>query len=207
MAGSGGVLAALERRHSTLYLVASVGMVVFVANTALRTFQGTSYPPVQEFIAPAGFLVGLVALMGLYRPLSERARRLAQVALGAAALSALNWTVTVSAGILETAGVIPENATFSMITSLIALVTMVLAYGLFGLTSLRTGVYQRTVTGLLLLEAVTFVAMITNSVAALGAPLIVFEVSHLVVYLGLGVRLRRDSSPSGRADLATDPTG
>ena len=206
MAGRDGALATLERQHSALYLVASAAMVIFVTNTALRTYQGTSFAPVQQFIAPAGFMIGLLGLMGLYRSLSARARRLAQAALTIAALSALNWAVIVVAGVLETGGVIAESPTLQAITGVVALLTMVLAYGLFGVASTLTGEYRRIVGGLLLLEAVTFVGMLVNAAASLGAPLIVFEVSHLVVYLGLGISLRRDTDPTARAEPATDAT-
>jgi hypothetical protein len=201
-----GVLVTLEHKSATLYLVAGVVMAVFVADTALQTYQGTSYPPVQQFIAPAGFLIGVIGLIGLYRSLSKQSRRLARVALAVTVVAALTWTAIVTAGILETAGVIPENATFSLIASVIALFSMVLAYGLFGITSVRTGVYQRAVSGLLLLEAVTFIALIANySLGSLGIPVIVFEVGHLVVHLGLGITLRGNTQ-TGPAEPATDPT-
>ncbi|WP_436923011.1 hypothetical protein [Halosimplex amylolyticum] len=207
MAVRDGVLAAVERRHSTLYLAASVFMVVFVTNTALRTYQGTSYEPVQQFVAPTGFLLGVVALAGLYPRLADSAPRTALVALGTAAIAAADWTLIAVAGVLETGGVVPENAAFSAITGIVALFSMVFAYGLFGVTSARTGGHGRAVGGLLLLEAVTFVAMIANSVAALGAPVIVFEISHLVAYSGLGIVLRGDRAPTGQAAPSTDPTG
>jgi hypothetical protein len=199
-------LAPLERRTSTLYLAASVLMVVFVANTALRTYQGTSFGVVQQFIAPAGFLLGLLGLIGSYRSLSTEAGRVTQVALAVAVLSALNWASIVALGVLETAGIIPENPTVQAITGVLALFSMVFAYGLFGIATARTTVYPRVVAGLLLLEALTFVAMLANSVASIGAPVIVFEVSHLVVYLGLGVTLRGTDAAAGRTDPATDPT-
>lgn len=197
---------ALERRTSTLYLVAAAAMVVFATNTALRTYQGTSFAPVQQFVAPAGFLLGVLGLAGSYPALATRARYLARTALAVAAVCGLNWALIVAAGVLETAGVVPENETFTAVTGFVALVSMVLAYGLFGVTSLRTGAYRRVVSGLLLLEAVTFVAMIANAVAALGVPVVVFEVSHLVAYLGLGVILRDDGDPAAPADPASDPT-
>ena len=201
-----GMFASLERRTSTLYLVAAVVMVVFVVNTALRTFQGTSFPVVRQFIAPGGFLIGLLGLISSYRSFSGRARRLARASLAVAVISALNWAVIIAAGILETAGVIPENPTLQAITGVIALFSMVFAYGLFGITNARTGVYRGVVSGLLFLESVTFIAMVANSVGSLGAPVIVFEVSHLVVYLGLGLILRGDGKPTGQTGPATDPT-
>lgn len=206
MVDRNGAFATLERKSSTLYLLAAVVMVVFLANTALRTYQGTSFPAVQQFVAPAGFLIGLLGLVGLYPQLSKRARRLAQVSLGVAVVSALNWLAIVIAGILETGGVIPENATLQAITGVLALFSMVFAYGLFGITSALTGAYRRVISGLLLLEAVTFVAMVANSAAAIGVPVIVFEVSHLIVYLGLGVIHRDNGTPTDRTDSATDPT-
>jgi len=201
-----GALGLLERRRSTLYLVASAGMVVFAVHTALRTTTGAAYPPVQQFVAPAGFLIGLLGLLGLYRPLSARAPWLTRVALAVAAVSALDWAAIVVAGVLETAGVIPENGTFGAITGVVALFSMVLAYGLFGVASTRTGVYRQAVGGLLLLEAVTFLAMVANSFASLGAPVIVFELGHLIAYLGLGVILRGEGDPNARAERRTDAT-
>ncbi|QLG49029.1 hypothetical protein [Natrinema halophilum] len=206
MAERDGVLSTLERRSPTLYLIAAVVMIVFLVNSALRTYQGTSYPAIQQFIAPAGFLIGLVGLMGLYRPLSDRARRLAQVSLAVAVLSALNWTAIVAAGLLETAGSIPENATFQAITGVLALFSMVFAYGLFGVTSMQTGAYRRVISGFLLLEAVTFVAMVANSAASLGAPVLIFEASHFVAYLGLGIAHRGVDTQADRADPTADPT-
>lgn len=43
-------------------------------------------------------------------------------------------------------------------------------------------------------------------VAALGVPVVVFEVSHLVAYLGLGLSLRDGGDPLARTDPASDPT-
>ncbi|WP_440991248.1 hypothetical protein [Haloarchaeobius baliensis] len=200
------VFVTLERWSSRLYLVAAAVMVVFVLNTALRLSQGTAYPVVQEFVAPAGFFVGLVGLMGLYRGLSRNARRLAQASLALAALSALNWGAIVVAGVLETANIVPENTAFQAITGILALFSMILAYGLFGITSTMTGTYRRIIGALLLLEAVTFVAMFVNKAAGIGAPVIVFELSHLVVYLGIGVVHSGEGGLPDRADQATDTT-
>lgn len=123
-----------------------------------------------------------------------------------AVIAALNWMVIVVAGVLETTALIPENGMFQAITGVVALLSMVLAYGLVGLTSALTGTYRRAISGLLLLEAVTFVAMIANSVATLGTPVIVFELGHLVVYVGLGVLHRGSGHPTGATDSTTDPS-
>ena len=205
VAGDGG-LAWLERTRSTLYLAAGLVLVVFVANTALRTYSGISYPAVHQFVGPTGFLLGTIGLLGLYRSVAASGPRLAQLAAAVAALAAIDWTITAAAGVLETAGIIPEHPTFIMVTGFVALISMVLAYGLFGIASLRTDAYRGLVSGLLLLEAVTFVVMTANSAAGLGFPLLVFEVSHLVVYLGLAITLRGTETPDGLTEPARDPT-
>jgi hypothetical protein len=206
MAECAGVLTTLGRKSATLYLIAAGIMVVFLLNMALRTYQGASFSVVQQFIAPAGFLIGLIGLLGLYRPLSERAHRLAEISLAVAVLSAVNWTIIIAAGLLETAGAIPENATLQAITGILALFSMVFAYGFFGLTSSLTGTYRRAISGFLLLEALTFIAMVANTAASLGAPVLIFEASHLVVYLGLGIVHRGARTEADQTDATTSST-
>ena len=66
MSDRNATLDALEGKAPAIFLVAGLVMIVFAANTYLKTFTGTSYPIVQGVVAPIGFFVGVVGLFGLY---------------------------------------------------------------------------------------------------------------------------------------------
>lgn len=206
MSGRDGVLAQLERWSPKLYLVAGTVLILFPTNTALKTYTGTSYAVVGEIVAPAAFLLGVLGLLGLYPALAGRAPRLSRAAGGVAAVCAANWGVIVLKNAGQTLGMLPEMGPLRIATGMIAFVTVVLSYGLFGVAGVRTGAYQPWVRRLMLLEAAVMLHVIIILFAPISIPLYLLEIVHVITHLGIGITLWTNGMPSDRADPAVDAT-
>lgn len=189
-----GMLDVLEGKTPVLFLVAGGLMIVFAVNTYLKTFAGTSYPVVQGVVAPVGFFVGVVGLFGLYAGVADRALPLARVAVVVAAVAAVAWVVIIAASIVSQG----EPGGPLAIVPLVAIVSMILAFALFGVTSLRSGVYSRIVGVLLVVESVMFLLVIA------GVPGFLIDTGHVLAYLGIGITLWTTDVPSDSADPTFD---
>ncbi|WP_440988383.1 hypothetical protein [Haloarchaeobius baliensis] len=200
MTESEGAFTWLEGRSSTLFLVGGGLLVVFAANTVLRTFVGKSFPPVQGLIGPAGFCFGVVGLLGLYSALSDRTPPEASVGAVVAVISAIGWPMVTVHGIAtevigmdlpEVLGALP----------LVVIGSTFLAFATFGVATLRADVHARSVGVLLLIPAAGFLLLLTNA-----APHFVIDTGHAVGYLGVGVTLRSTGIPTESSDPVADAT-
>lgn len=200
MADRNVAMDAFEGKAPAFFLVAGVVMIVFAANTYLKTFAGTSYPVVQNIIAPFGFLTGVVGLFGLYSGLADRAPKLARGAAGIALITTVGWVVLILAGIGETMGVFSRPTGPLAIIPLVVIVTMILAFGLFGATTLYTRGHSWIIGGLLLLESAMFLVLILD----LAPSLLLIDLGHILAYLGIGITLWTTDIPSGSTDPAPD---
>lgn len=196
MTDRGGTLGTVERTAPTLFLVAGGLMIVFAVNTYLKTFAGTSYPVVQGIVAPVGFLVGVVALFGLYPALADRSPTLARVAAAVTAVAAVGWVVIIVASAVSGG----EPGGPLAVVPIVTIVSMVLAFALFGATSLRTVAHSRVVGALLLVESAMFLLVIA------GVPGFLIDTGHVLAYLGVGVSLRSSGVRSDSAEPAPDST-
>jgi len=189
-------LAALEGKAPALFLVAGGVMIVFAANTYLKTFAGTSYPVVQNLVAPFGFLVGVVGLLGLYAGIDDQPPTLARVAAGVAVFTVVCWVLVIGGGLVlggEPTGPLS-------VVPIVTIVAMVLAFALFGVASLRSDVHSRVVGVLLLVESLMFLLVIA------GVPGFLIDLGHVLAYLGIGIALRTGVVPSDSAEAAPDST-
>lgn len=190
------VLETLEGRAPALFLVAGGLMVVFAVNTYLKTFAGTSYPVVQNIVAPVGFLVGVVGLLGLYAGIDDRPPTLARVAAAVSAFTVVCWLLVIGGGIVlggELTGALS-------VVPIVTIVAMVLAFALFGAASLRYGVHSRVVGVLLLVESLMFLLVIV------GVPGFLIDLGHVLAFLGMAVTLRTEVVPTDSAEAAPDST-
>jgi hypothetical protein len=190
------ILGPLEARAPALFLVAGGLMMVFAVNTYLKTFTGTSYPVVQGVVAPVGFLVGVVGLFGLYAGVGDPAPALARAAVAVAAVAAVGWVVIVVASIV-TQG---EPGGPLAVVPLVTIVSMSLAFALFGVTSIRSGDHSRVVGALLLGESAMFLLVVA------GVPGFLIDTGHVLAYLGIGIVLRGDPASSANTEPAPDST-
>lgn len=202
----GDIFARLRPWSPYLFFAAAVGAFAFAVANGLRTYAGTSYPIVNEVIAPVGFMLGVLGLLGLSADLVPTGGTLARVSRWVAFVPVVTWTVLIVAGIAETAGAIPDGGVLPMAVPLVTIATMTLAFVLFGATTLRTAVYPTVAGVLMLLEAVAFVLVIGRLI-----PPVAIDTLHTVVYLGLGwvattygAARTRAEEPAGDATDTTD---
>lgn len=192
-------LRALEENAAAPFLIAGGLATVFAVNTGLKTFVGTSYPVVQDVVGPLGFLLGVVGLFGLYPTLADRTPTLARIAAVVAVVPAVGYFAILVMGVGTTVGVLSYPTGPLAVIPVVVIVTMVVAFGLFGITSLRAGVRSRVVGVLLLVEAAMFLLLILNVV-----PFVLIDVGHVLSFLGVGVTLRTEGGPSERTDPTAD---
>lgn len=199
----------LDGTSPTLFLVAGGLLAVFAANTGARVFAGMGYPPVHSILGPAGFFVGLVGLFGLYPTLADGSPWLARVVAVVAAIPLVGWFVITVFGIGSSAGVLPDvSVVLPGALVIVVFLTTMLAYVLFGVTSLRAGVYSRTVGLVLLVPAIPFLTLIV-AVQALG-PVewaeFVIDSGHALAHLAVGFALRTQGIPTECEEPAADAT-
>lgn len=196
-----GVTGVLHGKSPGLFLLAGILMVAFATNTYLTTFSGSGYPVIQSVVGPAGFGLGTLALLGLYPTLVERTPRLARIAAAVAILPAIGWTIIVLGGVATTTGVLPADSSPPVVIPMGTIATTLLAFLLFGITTLRADTHSRLVGILLLVPAAMFVLLMARL-----APPFVIDSGHLVGILGTGIALRASGTPAERGDPSIDAT-
>lgn len=200
MTDRSATLEGLEEKAPALFVVAGLVMIVFAANTYLKTFVGTSYPIIQGVIAPSGFLIGVIGLFGLYSGLADRTPKLATGAAGIALITVVGWVAIIVNGIGIAAGVLSQPSGPLAIIPLVVIVTMILGFGLFGATVLYTGIHSWIVGALLLLEAAMFLLLILD----LLPYLLLADIGHVVAYFGIGFTLWSKDSLSDSTEQTLD---
>jgi hypothetical protein len=187
----------LERWSPTLFLTAGVLVVGHAMLLGVQAFTEMTTPP--DLFAPLGHLVALMGLFGLYPALVDRSPTLTRAAAAVAAVPAVGWLVVSAAQVSELAGVLsPPTGVLPGVVFPVVIVSTVLTYVLFGVTSFRTGVRSRTVARRLLIPAGLFGGLIV-SIAVVGASALVgflFTGGLVVAYLAIGQSLRIETAPS-----------
>lgn len=197
----------LERWSSTLLLVAG-GLIV--GHAAIRGIEAfTEMPVPADVFAPAGYLVALLGLFGLYPSLVEEEPTFARAAAVVAAVPFAGWIVISTWSLGELAGVLPDQAVaLPGAFFVVHLVTVVLTYVLFGVSSLRADAQDGTIGLLLLAPALLFVGMVVGDAlvgyAAVGA--FAVGTGQALVHLAIGSALQT-ASPSGTDATVGDVTG
>lgn len=92
MGSNDSVLSSLDGKSPTLFLVGGASLVGYATLLGAGLFLDTSYSFVREVIlGPAGYVLGFLALLGLYPVLVDRNPKLARVGAVFAALGAVGW--------------------------------------------------------------------------------------------------------------------
>lgn len=171
----------------------------------VEAFTETTPPP--DVFGPAGYLLGVVGLLGLYPALAVRTPRLARVAAAVAVVPLVGWVLVLAATLGELVGVVPAvSELLPGVFLVIHLATLILAYALFGAAGLRADVHPRAVGGLLLAPPALWVAMVAGAAVIGGDAVGPFVVggAQALVHVGIGATLRAggvdDPAPAG------DPT-
>lgn len=201
MATNDSVLAPLERWTPALFLASGGILVIFAVNTGLMTYTGTSYPIVGEVIGPVGFLLSVVGLIGLYPALADQVPTLARAAVAVTLIAAVCWILIIVGGIGETAGVLPQGGVLPTAIRIVVLVTMILGFILFGVSSLRTDGHPMSVGVLLLVLPTMLLSLLTGVI-----PPVVIDTVNVLALLGIGSILLTKGSPENRTGPAADST-
>lgn len=199
MAEVDGWLERLESRRTTLFSVAAGVLAVFAANTVLEAFAGTSYPVIQGFVGPAGFLVGVLGLFSLYPALADETPRLARLAAAVAALPLVGWFLILLMSIGEAIGVVGPPSGPLVVIPIGTIATTMLAYGLFGGVVFGSDVPTRVVGAFLLVPAVMFVLLLSRTTAPF-----VIDFGHFAGHLGVALTLWTRGVPADRTEPAAD---
>lgn len=199
--GSAPHVASLEKWTPRAFLLAGV---LFVGHAAVRGVEAfTTAPPPADVFGPAGYVVALVGLAGLYPALADRTAKLARLAAAVAGLPFAGWLVIEAWSVGEVAGIVPPQPdVFPGAFFVAVILTTLLAYVLFGVASLRAEVHSRTVAVLLLAPAAVLVLLIAGATvldagAAVGG--VVVGIGQSLAHLALGGALR-----GGRARADTE---
>jgi hypothetical protein len=204
------ILASLERRTGTLFLVAGVMFIAFAAMWGVEAFMNRSAP--KNIFGPAGFAFAFLGMLGLYPSLADRSRRLAGLgaivaiigAVGAAAnsLTYIGWWVLPA--------VVPNPDTVAVVGAMVGgmLLGQFLGYTSFGVASLRAGVHSRSV-GLLLVAVptvlVVMIATVAVGFAGAGSATVLGSVQALI-HLAIGYTLRTGGLSTGHGEPSVEPT-
>jgi hypothetical protein len=203
--GSTRRLEPLARWSPALFLAAGGLVVGHAAVNGVEAFTTNTPPP--DVFGPAGYLLAIVGLLGLYPALAERTPRLARAAAAVAAGPLVGWIVVTTVTLGAFAGVVPPvSESLPGWFLAVHLATLLLAYVLFGVAGVRSGGHCRSVGVLLLAAPALWVAMLAGAaVFGTGAvgPFLV-GAGQALVHLGVGATLRAarvgDETPAG------DPT-
>lgn len=205
----------LEQWSPTAFLVAGVLLFGYAVLSGIEmateiTFQ-TAFKVGYGQIA---VFVPVVGLLGLYPRLNDRTPRLSLAGLVATLVAGVGIVVLVvwlvgTTLMMEGYPAIPEDApAWTAVALILVFLTLAIGFLLFGIASLRTSVFSRTIGLLLLVPTVMWIGLIVGNVVAPSGPyLSVFAYTPMSVALvAIGYLLRTDGMPAGRAEPAPDTT-
>lgn len=198
----------LERHRQTLFLAAGGLLVGHAALRGLRAF--TDVPTPMDGFGPAGYLVALVGLYGLYPALAEESPWLARAGALLAIMPVLDYALILAWGFAEMAGLVPHlfellpGAVFFPVHQL----SMLLTYVCFGAAALRAGDQPRRIGVLLLVPPVLILALIAGVAVVQNAAAVGFVVGcgMVLAHLGIGYSLGPVQTPTGHDAPTGDRT-
>lgn len=203
--GSTQRLESLARWSPTLFLAGGGLVVGHAAVRGVEAFTTNAPPP--DVFGPAGYLLAVVGLLGLYPALEEQVPRLARAAAAVAAVPLVGWVAILAVTAGEVVGAVPAGmGAFPGAAFAVHLGTLLLAYVLFGVAALRAGVHPRAVGGLLLAAPALWLAMVVGAAVVPDSVVGPFLVggAQVLVHLGIGATLR--AARRVEETTAGDPT-
>lgn len=196
----------LERLSPTAFLVG--GILVF-GHAAIRGIQAlTDLATPADVFAPAGHLVAIIGLFGLYPMLTDRSPRSARVAVVVAMVPATGWALITISQLGDVIMLLsPQTAVLPEGFAIVVLLSTILTYLLFGVVSLHAEVHSRTISLLILAPAALLIVLIasaaTMGVSALAGFVIGTGLSLAMLALGYTLRtwIRPTNTPLSVSDV------
>ena len=198
----------LERRRSTLFLVAGIAFVInaAVVATGIATNSDHLITTLGQAFVGVAWTAAFLGLLGLYPGLVERSRWLVRVGGVLVAIGVVVFAAMAVASLLYFAG-IPDGEITDIVPLVLPGVILgsVLGFLSFGVASLRTDVHPRSVGILLLVPPLFVIANVGSGAFGIDSPYFILAiVSGLsLVMLATGFRLRS----SGATDHAEAAPG
>lgn len=192
----------LEENAATLFLAGGVLYAVLVVNRILSTYTGTSFTYAAVFAWVAWVLIGF-GLLGLYPALAERRPYLSRVAAALLIVPIVcSAVVAIGTGILEPTGILTEPPGPVALAPFAAIITMYLAFALFGIATLLADVHPKALGVIMLAVALLYPLWMT---VLSGVPTFVANGIDLVAYLAIGVVLLTADVPTDGVGTPADP--
>lgn len=141
----------LEQWSPTAFLIAGALLVVFAALLGVEAFMNRTVP--SYIFGPAGFLVAMVGILGIYPTLADQSSQLVRAVPVLATIAAVGWFVVTVLSIGEAIGALPpleDAGLLGLLIILVAGIAMVLAYIACGIAGLGVDAPSRNVSLLLL---------------------------------------------------------
>lgn len=198
---------ALDRWSPTLFLVGGGLLAGHAAMLGVQAFSNLTTPP--DVFGPAGHLVALVGLLGLYPGLVDRLPMTARAAGGVATVAAASWAVVTVTRLLGIVGVVPRlgdllPGAFFMVL----FVATVLTYVLFAVATSRVQEGPRSVGLLVLAPGVLLVVVLVDSAVTgvSGREGFVVGAGLALSMFALAYTVRTWDGPTGQTELTGDVT-
>lgn len=166
-----------------MFLIGGVLLVGHAVMLGVQAFSTLTTPP--DVFGPAGHLVALVGLFGLYPTITNRTPAVARVAGGVATVAFGSWTVLTVTRFFVVAGLITSvSDVLPAVFFALVFGSTILTYALFGVSTLRVDSDSRRVGLLLLAPAVLLVVvLVASAITAVTA------VEGLVIGVGLAISM------------------
>lgn len=195
----------LEQWRAIAFLIGGGIFVVDAALLVVHLTSGTEPAAFGQALVGASWTAAFIGLLGFYPSLADRNRRLARAGAVFAVVGGITMAVMAITMLAYAADVVSgDPAETSMYLLPGVFLGIVLGFGLFGVASLRTTTYSRSIGLLFLLLPITFLFNLTSGVVGFGTLATVLGVVSVLALtmLAIGYLLRTGSALADREGVA-----
>lgn len=171
MTGRNGLLTSFETWRAAAFLLGGLLFVADAAYLAANIVSGVENPALtlgQAFVG-AGWTCAFIGVLGVYPGLADRSRWLPRAGAVFAVIGTITMAAMATTSLGYYSGVLGgELADVTMYFLPGVFLGIVLGFGPFGVASLQTGIYSRSVGLLFLLLVLTFLFNLGSGIAGFG---------------------------------------
>ena len=200
----------LAARSPGLFLVAAALMAVVSGLFAAEVATGQDLEAYLGAVAPAGFAVAFLGLLGRHHALADRAPRLARGAAVVLGLGIVGGVILVIGHLGQLAGPYATQPVWVDAANVPLFLAILFGFGAYGAGSLLTGAHVLAVSLIMLWPAVVFggvVILVATFVLGLSLPHWIHvghSASEAVVYGAIAYRLGAAEGPTPGAAASAD---